>query len=209
MKVGHIAVVYLVNIHSVSGANVIIIRKERNVKQVQDYQDFQKNRPKPRWYFQKSPSKKSCQIHQSMAHHQLRLLVVKNIRTSNIRVKVAPAYCQQNHYAVAIQERKLPLLAKNLVSGWRDCDLSYRRLIDYLRLIQCGYIMYAVVHKAFITWQQADISKLPKFSIQIALHLWWNERFSSTHNTVQFKIFPHILNSKMQTFRLELIAGIK
>lgn len=48
MKVGHIAVVYLVSIHSVSGANVIITRKERNVKQVQDYRDSQKNRPKPR-----------------------------------------------------------------------------------------------------------------------------------------------------------------
>ena len=195
MKAGHIAVVYLVNIHSVSGANVIIIRKERNVKQVQDYRDSQKNRLKPRWYFQKSLSKKSCQIHQLMVHRQRRRLVVKNIRTSKLRVKVAPVYCLPNLYAVVIQERKLPLLAKNLVSGWRDCDL----LIDYLRLIQCGYNMYAVVHKAFITCHQADISKLPKFSIQIALHHWWNERFSSTHDMVQFEILPHVHNSKMQT----------
>ena len=123
MKVGHIAVVYLVSIHSVSGANVIIIRKERNVKQVQDYRDSQKNRPKPRWYFQKLLSKKNSQIHQLMVHRQRRLLVVKNIRSSKIRVKVAPVYCLLNLYAVAIQERKLPLLAKNLASGWRDCDL--------------------------------------------------------------------------------------
>ena len=52
-----------------------------------------------------------------MAHRQRRLLVVKNIRSSKIRVKVAPVYCLLNLYAVAIQERKLPLLAKNLASG--------------------------------------------------------------------------------------------
>ena len=52
-----------------------------------------------------------------MAHRQRRLLVVKNIRTSKIRVKVAPVYCLLSLYAVAIQERKLPLQVKNLVSG--------------------------------------------------------------------------------------------